>query len=69
LGIVFGSSESPFEDDQVFAMYEFFHSVLLSRGRSFSFVTSARSPASQGLGCRDVDVVAAAKLERPDGMI
>jgi len=36
------SSESPFEDDQVFAVYEFFHSVLLSRGRSFNFVTSGR---------------------------
>jgi len=41
LGIIFGFSESPFEDDQVFAVYEFFHSVLLSMGRSFNLVTSS----------------------------
>ncbi|QWG24682.1 hypothetical protein KMZ93_07250 [Bradyrhizobium sediminis] len=28
-GIVFGSSKLPFEDDQVLAVYEFFHNVLL----------------------------------------
>ena len=37
LGIIFGSSESPFEDDQVFAVYEFFHSVFLSRGLFVQF--------------------------------
>jgi hypothetical protein len=41
LRIGFGLCESPFEDDQVFAAYEFFHSVLLPRGRpligDFSF--------------------------------
>jgi hypothetical protein len=30
--IVFGFSKMPFEDDQFFAVYEFFHSVLLSKG-------------------------------------
>jgi hypothetical protein len=32
VGIIFGFSEPPFEDDQLFAVYKFFHSVLLSRG-------------------------------------
>jgi hypothetical protein len=33
VGIVFGQSELPFEELQVFAVYEFFHGVLLSGAR------------------------------------
>jgi hypothetical protein len=47
LDIIFGISESSFEDDQVFAVYKVFHSVLLSGGRSFSLDTGH----SQTLDC------------------